>query len=151
MDAKVLVQEFSPYFNEEDIISLERFQIYIKLMMNGMTSLPFSAKILVPWMPGESICQKTPNMQKVIELSRAKYGTDREVVEGKINKWVETVFDKGMAIAQENKDKGILPGTPQALPQAIQLPGAPGQLNNVNETRDINESKNYKEDINVRQ
>lgn len=138
MDAKVLVQEFSPYFNEEDIISLERFQIYIKLMMNGMTSLPFSAKILVPWMPGESICQKTPNMQKVIELSRAKYGTDREVVEGKINKWVETVFDKGMAIAQENKDKGI-------------MPAVTGQTSTTNETKNISETNKFEEDINVRQ
>jgi len=40
-DAKELAKEFAPYFNEEDIISLERFQVYTKLMVDGMTSHPF--------------------------------------------------------------------------------------------------------------
>jgi hypothetical protein len=105
MDARVLANEFAPYFNEEDIISLERFQVYIKLMMNGMTSLPFSAKILLPWMPGEAVVPKTGNRQRAIELSRQRFGTDREIVESKINKWVETPFDKGMAIALENRER----------------------------------------------
>jgi len=103
-DAKELAHEFAPYFNEEDIISLERFQIYIKLMMNGMTSHPFSARILIPWEDG-FLVPKTNNKEKVINLSREKYGVPREFVESKIFKWVETKFDKGMAIAQEYKNK----------------------------------------------
>jgi hypothetical protein len=104
-DARALANEFSPYFDEEDIISLERFNIYIKLMMNGMTSLPFSAEILRPWEPSMSIVARTGNKQKVIELSREKFGVERSVIEGKINKWVEAPFDKGMAIAQETREK----------------------------------------------
>lgn len=103
-DAKALASEFAPYFNEEDIISLERFQIYVKLMNGGMTSHPFSARILVPFEDG-FIVPKTPNREKVIALSREKYGVSREFVENKIYKWVEAKFDKGMAIAQEYKLK----------------------------------------------
>jgi hypothetical protein len=103
-DAKELAREFAPYFNEEDIISLERFQIYVKLMIDGMTSHPFSARILVPF-EGDFMVPKTPNKEKVISQSREKYGVAREYIESKIYKWVETKFDKGMAIAQEYKNK----------------------------------------------
>lgn len=102
-DARELEREFAPYFTFEDILSLERFQVYIKLMINGMTSHPFSARILVPWVDKflDERVPKTGNKEKVIAASRAKYGVDRKYVEEKINKWVETKFDKGMAIAQE--------------------------------------------------
>ncbi|HLB51997.1 hypothetical protein A3F07_03435 [candidate division WWE3 bacterium RIFCSPHIGHO2_12_FULL_38_15] len=118
-DARMLASEFAPYFDEEDIISLERFHIYIKLMVDGMTSLPFSAKILLPWDPESGVSPKfSENKQRVIEYSRQTYGVDREVVESKINKWVETKFDKGLAIAQEIKDKKAGAGIPDQIYQA---------------------------------
>lgn len=104
-DAKALATEFAPYFTAEDIISLERFEIYIKLMIKGMTSVPFSGRILLPWLEEEAIVPKSGNKEKVIALSREKYGTDKDYVEEKTKKWVETQFDKGMAIALENKRK----------------------------------------------
>lgn len=42
-DAKVLEQELAPVFAEDDLISLPRYAIYIKLMIDGATSRPFSA------------------------------------------------------------------------------------------------------------
>jgi len=111
-DAKELAREFAPYFNEEDIISLERFQIYVKLMNEGMTSHPFSARILVPFEEG-FVVPKTANRDKVIALSREKYGVSKEYVETKIQKWIETRFDKGMAQAQEYKSKNG-----ESVPQA---------------------------------
>lgn len=104
-DARVLANEFEPYFDQSDIISLERFNIYVKLMIDGMTSLPFSARILLPWESGSDLIKNTPNKEKVIQRSREKYGTDRTYVEEKINKWVETAFDKGTALALEAKAK----------------------------------------------
>ncbi len=104
-DARVLSSEFAPYFDEEDIISLERFHIYIKLMIDGMTSLPFSAKILLPWNEETSVAPKTGNKELVIERSRQRYGRDRAYVEEVIKRWVERPFDKGMAIAEEHKEK----------------------------------------------
>ncbi len=110
-DARELANEFAPYFESEDIISLERFQVYMKLMVDGMTSHPFSARIMLPWEDKFPV-KKTGNREKVLKQSREKYGVPREYVENKINKWIEAKFDKGMAIAQEYKDKqqGEAPG-----------------------------------------
>jgi len=102
-DAKALANEFAPYFTDEDIISLGRFEIYIKLMIDGMTSVPFSGKILLPWLQDEMIAPKTGNRERALELSRQKYGTDKKYVEEKIAKFMDTRFDKGMAIALEKK------------------------------------------------
>ena len=105
-DAKELAKEFAPYFGEEDIISLERFQVYMKLMIDGMTSHPFSAKILTPW-DDDFLIKKTGNRERVIQRSREKYSTPREKVEAKVNKWLMTKFDKGMAIAQEYASRNV--------------------------------------------
>lgn len=102
-DAKALQGEFAPYFTDTDIISLERFHVYMKLMMDGMTSLPFSAKILRPWVEEECIVPKSDNKQWVLELSRQKFGVDKLAVEDKVRKWVDTPFDKGMAISYDAK------------------------------------------------
>ncbi len=42
-DAKYLVQEFYPTFQVSDFTSLENFDIYLKLMISGKPSKPFSA------------------------------------------------------------------------------------------------------------
>ena len=43
-DAEVLAKEFQPIFNEFDLVHLPRFAMYLKLMIDGATSRPFSAK-----------------------------------------------------------------------------------------------------------
>jgi hypothetical protein len=45
-DAKYLAEEFYPVFNQEDLINLPCYSIYLKLMINGKTSKPFSADSL---------------------------------------------------------------------------------------------------------
>ncbi|MBI2414447.1 type IV secretion system DNA-binding domain-containing protein, partial [candidate division WWE3 bacterium] len=106
-DAKILETEFAPYFDQNDLISLQKFQIYMKLMIDGQTSKPFSAEIFRPWLPEDAIVAKTTNKVRAIENSRQTYGTPRDHVEEKIRKWVEFPFDKGKAVAREynNKDK----------------------------------------------
>lgn len=45
-DAEYLAKEFFPVFSEIDFVSLPRFSIYLKLMIDGATSKPFSAQSL---------------------------------------------------------------------------------------------------------
>lgn len=45
-DAGYLEMEFSPTFSQHDLISLSKFHVYIKLMTAGISSNPFSARIL---------------------------------------------------------------------------------------------------------
>ncbi len=98
-DAEVIGREYEPIFTPNDLINQERQHMYLKLMIDGMTSTPFSAFSLT------RITGNTGNGPKAIELSREKYGQDREYVEEKIRAWVERKFDLGMAIAEENRRK----------------------------------------------
>jgi CxxC-x17-CxxC domain-containing protein len=82
-DAEALVPEFTPTFTEEDIVNLPKYEIYLKLMIDGIASEPFSARGLRPLREDEV----TGNEEKVIKVSRERYAKDRKVVEDKINRW----------------------------------------------------------------
>lgn len=77
-DAKYLAKEFSPVFDESDLINLPNYHVYLKLMIDGVTSKPFSAKTLLPAENPTSL------KNKVIELSRQKYAKPRAAVEREI-------------------------------------------------------------------
>jgi CxxC-x17-CxxC domain-containing protein len=91
-DAEELVKEFTPTFIEEDIVNLPKYEMYLKLMIDGITSTPFSAKGLGPLTERE----KTNNLDKVIRNSREKYANDREEVEEKIMRWHEDEYEESL-------------------------------------------------------
>ena len=81
-DAELLEKEFAPEFFVQDLVNLGFGSIYLKLMIDGVASRPFSAATLAPISrPKESYAEK------IIEKSRAKYATARGEVEEKILKW----------------------------------------------------------------
>jgi len=45
-DAEFMEKEFEPVFNRYDLVNLPRYSIYLKLMIDGTTSQPFSADTL---------------------------------------------------------------------------------------------------------
>lgn len=47
-DALYLAKEFFPVFNQANFINLPPYSIYLKLMIDGVTSKAFSAKTLQP-------------------------------------------------------------------------------------------------------
>ncbi len=79
-DAEYLEREFMPEFVAQDLVNLAKYHIYIKLMIDGMASKPFSAQTLEPLEVQEVSCKDA-----IIENSRNKYGTPRSVVEEKIS------------------------------------------------------------------
>jgi CxxC-x17-CxxC domain-containing protein len=81
-DAEFLEPEFLPDFEATDLVSLAKYNIYLKLMANGLAERPFSAQTLVP-LPRPSVS----NMEKIIKVSRERYSTPRSSVEDKITKW----------------------------------------------------------------
>ncbi|MCB9798168.1 type IV secretion system DNA-binding domain-containing protein [Candidatus Nomurabacteria bacterium] len=87
-DAQLLAQEFAPTFIEEDIVNLAKFQIFLKLMIDGVASMPFSATTLPP------IANRTGSAQKVIQVSRERYGKPREKVEDKVSRWSSNQDDE---------------------------------------------------------
>ncbi|MFA6514310.1 MAG: CxxC-x17-CxxC domain-containing protein [Patescibacteria group bacterium] len=85
-DAEELVKEFTPTFTEEDIVNLPKYEMYLKLMIDGIASSPFSAIGLPPL----KVEERTNNTEKVINYSRENYATGREIVEEKIMRWHES-------------------------------------------------------------
>lgn len=104
-DAKVLEPEFEPVFDANDLISLEAYNIYVKMMIDGMTSLPFSGVTFPPPEPRDPSPKLT-----VIERSRRKYGTPSGEVEARISKWFEYRFDLGKAIAESHRQQEPISG-----------------------------------------
>jgi len=99
-DAEELKPEFLPTFTEEDIVNLPKYEIYLKLMINGIASEPFSARGLPPLPESE----KTNNKEKVITICRERYAKERSVVEDKISRWHEVSEESGAAKGKE-KDR----------------------------------------------
>jgi len=80
-DAIFMEDEFAPRFVPEDIINLPKYTIYLKLMIDGVTSQPFSAGTLPP------IAHKTNSRDRVIEQSQQRYGGNRQHIESKVAEW----------------------------------------------------------------
>ena len=78
-DAEVFEKEFAPQFTAEDIVNLGMFQMYLKLMIDGVGSQPFSARSLAP-IPEPAISYKP----QVVESSRSLYSRPRPEVEAYI-------------------------------------------------------------------
>ena len=81
-DAEVLEQEFAPEFTAQDIVNLGFANVYMKLMINGVASRPFSALTLPP-IPFPEKSYK----EEIIEFSRKQYATPKEEVEKRISEW----------------------------------------------------------------
>jgi len=79
-DAEFIEKEFMPQFTAQDLVNLTKYNIYMKLMIDGVATKPFSAETVEP--PKLS----TESFRDVIiENCRNKYAANRSSVEEKIS------------------------------------------------------------------
>ncbi len=83
MDSEVLEKEFEPVFYGNDLVNLAKYNMYIKLMIDGVAANPFSSVSLPPI----ELSGTEENVEKVINLTRERYGTKKDIVEEKISRW----------------------------------------------------------------
>lgn len=86
-DAEFIEKEFEPEFTAQDLVNLPNFHVYLKLMIDGVTSRPFSASTLPPL----KIDPLAGVKEKIIDSSRKLYARPREEVEAEINRWSGTL------------------------------------------------------------
>ena len=87
-DADVLEKEFAPIFEAADLVNLGRFQLYLKLMIDGVSSQPFSAVAMPPIeLPA------TNHRDRAIAFSRAQYSRPRAEVEQDVSDWVGKKYE----------------------------------------------------------
>jgi hypothetical protein len=78
-DANFLQHEFTPTFNESDLTNIEKYHIYMKTIVDNEPVPPFSVSLIKDMDKIEA--KKNPKLAEMIkDLSRLKYGKDREVV-----------------------------------------------------------------------
>lgn len=82
-DAEFLEKEFFPEFTKLDFVNLPKYKIYLRLMIDGVVSRPFSAETLPP-LPKPTKTYR----QEIIDLSRKTYGVPRETVDEFIAEWM---------------------------------------------------------------
>jgi CxxC-x17-CxxC domain-containing protein len=80
-DSEFLEKEFAPTFTETDLVNLDKYNAYIRLMINGIASKGFSMRTIPPTGSTYGL------HEKIIKASRERYAQKREIVEDKIARW----------------------------------------------------------------
>jgi len=100
-DAEVLVKEYAPIFEANDLVNLDKYNIYIKLLIDGVSSPAFSARTLAP------VMSISGNAEKVINFSHEKYSSTRALVEASFAN-IKTAEDDELRASSEAFRKGGL-------------------------------------------
>jgi hypothetical protein len=77
-DAEFMAKQFAPVFSEQDLINIDNYNAYVKLMINGTISQGFNMTTYPPTKGSKEVAEA------VKQLSMLKYGKDREIVEREI-------------------------------------------------------------------
>lgn len=96
-DAEVIASQFGDESLEEDILGLPKYQSYMRLMIDGLTSRPFSVATLPP----PNFSQDKGRIEKIRSHSRERYAVARSIVEEKIIKWAASA-----KVAKDEQKKG---------------------------------------------
>jgi hypothetical protein len=87
-DAEYMAKEMAPTFSTQDLINIDKFKGAMKLSIDGQPSVPFSISVPLPWLD-KSGDKKVGEAIK--QLSRLKFGRDREFVEREITRRIGIV------------------------------------------------------------
>jgi hypothetical protein len=77
-DAEFLAKQFDPIFTQSDIIKLENYNAYMKMLIGGQPGKPFNIKSMAPDKGNREM------IPLIKELSYLKYGRDRAQIEAEI-------------------------------------------------------------------
>ncbi|MGC9046570.1 MAG: type IV secretion system DNA-binding domain-containing protein [Minisyncoccia bacterium] len=102
-DAQFLANEFSPEVSVDDFVNLPNYNVYIKLMVDGITTRPFSAETLPPF----KLTKSQSVAEHIIESSRRNYTRPNKEVEKEIEEWGQS-FHSRFYVSCVNCGKKIL-------------------------------------------
>ncbi len=91
-DAEFLEPEFEPEFVIQDIVNLPNYHIYLKLMVDGVTARPFSARTIPPL----NVDSTAVSEEELVHLTQKRYARPQQVVEEEINDWSGVMNESSM-------------------------------------------------------
>lgn len=80
-DAEVMAKEYAPVFNEFDLLNIDRYNAFTKLMINGTASKPFN---MATYPLDKPTAEQKSTAEAIRQLSRLKFGRPRAEVESEI-------------------------------------------------------------------
>jgi len=80
-DAEIMAKEFAPTFNEFDLLNVDRYNAFVKLMINGTASKPFN---MATYPLPKATAEQRQTAEAIRQLSRLKSGRPRNEVEAEI-------------------------------------------------------------------
>lgn len=86
-DAEFLVKEFAPVFDAYDLVNIDKYNAYVKLIIDNQPTRAFNIKTS-PLKEYEY-----NNSEKIKSLSRLKYGRDKSIIEAEILKRMQLLED----------------------------------------------------------
>ena len=98
-DAEFLEKQFAPVFKASDLINIDNYQCYAKLLVNNMSTEPFNMKTYPPSEGSEEI------KEALKELSRYKYGRSSKIVNAEIEDRFKRVGLEGEEDDEKKDDK----------------------------------------------
>lgn len=98
-DAEIFEKEFGPDFVLEDLVNIPKYNVVLKLLIDGVASKPFSAATLPPMTKNSEYEDRS---KIIIEESRRKYSRTKDDVEVQIKEWSMSEDEKR---ASEKKKK----------------------------------------------
>ncbi len=109
-DAEYLEREYAPHFTETDLVNLDKYNAYIKLMIDGIASKPFSMTTI----PFGGAVPYFGEHEKIIRVSRERFGRPREEVEERISRWSSATFRQAAEEESASYGAGRRGGGPSA-------------------------------------
>ncbi|MDZ7611301.1 MAG: type IV secretion system DNA-binding domain-containing protein [Candidatus Moranbacteria bacterium] len=105
-DAEFLQKQFSPVFDADDLININNFQCFTKLLINNESTDPFNMKTYPPTEGNDEV------KQALKEYSRYKYGRSRDIVESEIKGRYKKMMSsqKEEDLKKERGEKGEMRG-----------------------------------------
>ena len=84
-DAEFLKNVFDPYFSPQDLVNIDNFNAFVKLLINDKTSKPFNIQTIKEQAGDPAM------FEYVKEYSRMTYGRPRELIEEEIRKGYDLI------------------------------------------------------------
>ena len=82
-DAEILAEQLAGDIIEKDLIALPRFTAYVRLLIDGMPSRPFSMETLPP----RSVRKRDQRRPEIVRrASRRRYGREAHIVKAEIER-----------------------------------------------------------------
>ena len=105
-DAAVMTAQFKEMVWVNDLISLPKYTTYTRLMIDWISSDPFSTKTLPPFSTIETD-KIEEHIEKIRRQSRQRYAMEREELETLLNAWWKKKFSSKEKFAEQAKFESL--------------------------------------------